>query len=608
MTDKPRVQVTSAGTYLSDGLVNVVANLNTGRDKAAHAQYVARNMSPDQLLAAYRASWLVGDIVDNPADDATRNWRNWRAPAEQITKIEALEKQLGVKGLVNQALIAARLYKAAAIYINTDEADQAAPLRPGKEIRSLVVLASQVLRPKEVIKDISSPYFGKAEFYTLQTAGAQVDIHASRLAIFLGRQLPADANAVGDDVDGWNADSVLERAVEAAYQYDSAMANVSSMFYEGKVDVFKFKNFADMLAENNPQTDAMVSRRLSSQAAMKGINGSVVIDMEDDYQQKSVSFSGIPESIAKIQENAAGAAGQPVTRLFGRAVAGLSGSGDGDERVYYDRIKQAQDNDIGPAMRVLDECLITQALGSRPADVYYEWSSLRQSTAAERADVFSKTATAARAIAGNNAGELLPLDAMSEALSNELTELGVLPGLDQSIAKYGNLSEQSLPDGEDDFTAPAVIGDAAPRPLYVSRKVTNAAAIIKHYASQGLQGLVDAADMHVTITYSRSPVDWMKMGSAWESKLAIEAGGPRVMEAFGPDKDTAVLSFASSNLKWRHDEMIEFGASWDWPDYQPHVTIAYDFAGDIESIEPWTGEIILGPEIFEPINENWKGE
>jgi len=184
---------------------------------------------------------------------------------------------------------------------------------------------------------------------------------------------------------------------------------------------------------------------------MKGINGAVVIDMEDDYEQKSVSFSGLPEAIAKIQESAAGAAGQPVTRLFGRAVAGLSGSGDGDERVYYDRIKQDQETDIAPAMRVLDDCMIQQALGSRPEDIYYEWSPLRQSTAAERAEVFSKTATAARAIAGTNAGELLPLDALSDALVNELTEMGVLPGLDQKIKEYGSLSEQSLPTDNEEL-------------------------------------------------------------------------------------------------------------------------------------------------------------
>lgn len=429
-----------------DGIVNVLANLGTQRDKSSHAKYVANSMQAHEQLSTYRSSWLAAAIIDNPAEDATRNWRNWRAPAEQITKIETLEKQLGVKGLVKDALVAARLYRAAAIYINTDEQDQSSPLRPGRDIRSLVVLTSQVLRPKEVVKDISSPYYGRAEIYTMQSNGRQVEIHASRLVIFLGRKLPADSGSAGLDSDGWGSDSVLEAAIDTVRQYDSAMANLSSMFYEAKVDVFRFKGYAELLQD--PRNDGLVTRRLSNQAAMKGINGAVVIDMEDDYEQKSVSFSGLPEAIAKIQESAAGAAGQPVTRLFGRAVAGLSGSGDGDERVYYDRIKQDQETDIGPAMRVLDDCMIQQALGSRPADIYYEWTPLRQSTAAERAEVFSKTATAARAIAGTNAGELLPLDALSDALVNELTEMGVLPGLDQKIKEYGSLSEQSLDASE----------------------------------------------------------------------------------------------------------------------------------------------------------------
>lgn len=592
-----------------DGLVNIVANLGTSRDKAASATYAVTQLSSVDLLNAYRTSWLAAAICDYPAEDATRNWRNWRAKEEQITKIEELEKRLGVKALVMDALISSRLYKAAAIYINTNDPDQASPLKPGKEIRSLVVLSSLALRPKEIVKDISSPYYGKAELYTLSTADKQVDIHASRLVIFLGRKLPGDTGNIGAFTDSWNADSVLEAAVEAVHQYDSAMANMSSLMYEAKVDVFKFKGFAELL--ENTANDALLTRRLQTQAAMKGINGAVVIDMEDDYQQKSATFSGAPEIIMKIQESAAGAAGMPVTRLFGRAVAGLSGSGDGDERVYYDRISNVQGTDIGPAMAVLDECMIVQALGSRPPEVHYQWAPLRQTTAGERADVFSKTATAARALAGTNAGELIPLDALSDSLVNEFTELGVLPGLDQGIAKYGSLSEQGLPEGgEEDPAAndPAAFGDAAPRPLYVSRKVRNAAAILKHYAEQGIGNLIEASDMHVTITYSRDPVDWMAMGAAWNSRLTVEPGGPRIMEAFGPDRDTAVLAFASSDLTWRHSEMVGNGASWDWPDYQPHVTIAYEFGGDIEQVKPWLGAIELGPEIFETIVENWSGK
>lgn len=425
-----------------DGLKNIVANLGTGRDKAAHNHYVFNCQTPEQLLAMYRSSWAAKAIVEYPAKDSTRNWRNWRAKEDQITKIEALEKYLGVKKAVYNALIASRLFGGAAIYINTQDSKQDQPLKLGREIKSLVVLSNLVLRPKEIVKDINSPYYGKAELYALQTSsGKEEFIHASRLVLFAGSDLPVDAASAGFVFnDGWG-DSVLSASKEAIEQYDSVMANVASLVFEAKINVFKFEGFADLVAD--PANDAMLTRRLQSQAAMKSINGDVVIDMKDDFLTRTASFGGLTEIIAKEQENVAGSAGIPVTRLFGRSAAGLSGSGDGDERVYYDSIKQEQENDIGPAMALLDDCLIYQALGSRPAEIFYEWAPLRQTSKQERAEVFGKVATAARQLAGSNAGELLPIDALSEALANELTELGVLPGLDQAIKKFGTLAEQN---------------------------------------------------------------------------------------------------------------------------------------------------------------------
>lgn len=207
--------------------------------------------------------------------------------------------------------------------------------------------------------------------------------------------------------------------------------------------MLKFNGFADLLAQGG---DTQVISRLSAQAAMKGINGALVIDKEDDYEQKNASFGGLPDLMDKFMTNAAGAARIPVTRLFGRASSGLSGSGDGDERVYFDRIGHMQSSEMQPAMHMLDECIIRSALGSRPEDVFYEWAPLRQITETERANIFKTTADAARSLAGASAGELLPIDALSDALVNELVEQGVLPGLDQKIAEYGSLSEQ----GEDD--------------------------------------------------------------------------------------------------------------------------------------------------------------
>lgn len=585
---------------ITDGLVNIVANLGTGRDKAAHTDYLNTQYSQADLLTMYRNSWLARKIVDIPAEDATRKWRSWRAKSDQITKIESLEKSLGVQRHVKSAMVAARIYGGAAIYINTDDPDQSEPIKPGTQIKSLIVLTMHSLSADESIRDINSPYFGKPEYYNL-TAETPVKIHASRLIIFAGATVPRDP-ATSGLVGAWG-DSVLQSTMDAIKQVDSTMANIASLVFEAKVDVFKFQGFADLIADADG--DAIAIRRLQTQAAMKGVNGAVIIDAQDDYQQKSASFSGLPDIVAKFQDNVSGAAGIPVTRMFGRAAVGLSGSGDGDERVYFDRINHDQTNEISPAMSVFDECLITQALGNRPAEIYYEWNPLRQISESERAEIFVKTANAARSLAGTTVGPVIPVDALSDALVNELTEQGVLPGLDQAVIKYGSLAEQ---DGFDGVELTRV-SDATPMPLYVSRKVKNAAEILMHYIEQGVDAeLIDTDEMHVTITYSKNPVDWIAMGQSWQKEIEIEKGGPRVNELFGPDLNTLVLTFPGGDLNYRHNEMVDKGASWDWPTYQPHITIGYQFKGDISQIKPWDGEIELGPEIFEPLDENWNSK
>lgn len=426
---------------LFDGMKNYVANLGTGRDKASHTVYEPDYLGSATLNAIYRASWVARDGVNFPAEDATRNWRYWRAEADQISKIEALEKQLGLQAKTQKALKMARLYGGAAIYINTGQRAQEKPLKPGADIKSLVVLSRDDLHPVEIIKDIDSEYCGRAEYYRLTSGknAQQVTIHASRLAIFTGTDnLQAMAHSSTDAMWG---DSVIQAAHDALTQRDGTMANVASLVYEAKVDVFSFQGFAELLAQEGG--DGKLLNRAHLQAAMKGINGAVVIDKEDSYDQKSASFASLPEVIAKFQEEVCGAFRIPVTRFFGRSSAGLSGSGDGDERVYYDTIKQGQTLEIGPALHHLDECIITQALGGRPTEVFYEWAPLRQMNENERAEIFSKTATAARALAGNMSGPVLPLDAMSDAVANALIEMGALPGLEQGLATYGTLGEQN---------------------------------------------------------------------------------------------------------------------------------------------------------------------
>lgn len=162
-----------------------------------------------------------------------------------------------------------------------------------------------------------------------------------------------------------------------------------------------------------------------------------------------------------------------------------------------------------------------------------------------------------------------------------------------------------------DLVLPPRLRDASPRSLYIRRDVINAAEIIKWAKAQGFTSTLAASDMHVTVIYSRTAIDWMKISSDWMSSqedgsLTIRPGGARLVERLGPE--AVVLLFNSSELSWRHEAIKHNGASSDYEDYQPHVTITYKPPEglDLMKVEPYRGEIRLGPEIFEEIDDTYR--
>lgn len=134
-------------------------------------------------------------------------------------------------------------------------------------------------------------------------------------------------------------------------------------------------------------------------------------------------------------------------------------------------------------------------------------------------------------------------------------------------------------------------------PMYASRPVTNAAEIAKWARSQGFTDVVD--DMHVTLAYSRDPVD---MGAAGNDRRVVSIdGGKREVKPLG-DQGAIVLKFDSPELKKRWQQFRDAGASWDYESFQPHVTITYNGQGvDLSKVKPYEGKIELGDEKTEPL-------
>ncbi|WP_122593267.1 DUF1073 domain-containing protein [Pseudomonas viridiflava] len=424
---------------LSDKLVNFVANLGTDRDKASGTMYAPVSMTDEQLVNAYRGAWLPRKIVDVPALDACRKWRNWQASRPEIELIEAEEKRLGVKSKVLDAMIKARLFGGAAVYIGTGDRDTSLPLNPDVVaqggIKYLTVMTRRKLSPTETEQDPDSPRYDKPKAYML--AGGQIEIHPSRLVEFIGARHPDSDLVIGPDA-GWG-DSVLLAVMEAIKHADATMANIASLVFEAKVDVIRIPDL--MKNMDDPSYRKTLLERLSLAATAKGINGALMLDKEEEYETKSASFGTLPDILDRFLQVVSGAADIPATRLLGQAPGGLNASGESDLRNYYDRVQAIQELEISPAMNLLDECLIRSSLGSRPKEIHYAWAPLWQVTSKERADIGKVTADTIKALAE---ARLWDADALSKAATNLLVEQSVLPGIEDAVTEFG----AALPDEE----------------------------------------------------------------------------------------------------------------------------------------------------------------
>lgn len=538
--------IVNFASYVADSLTNLVSRMGTERDKASSSYYGVPLLDDAQILNAYRGAWLPRKIVDIPAFDSVRAWRDWMAEGTEIEPIEAEESRLNVRGKMLEGRIKARLLGGAAIHIGTGDANLSEPLDVERitkgGLKYLTVLSRRQLSIGEIERDPASEWYGKPRIYRL-TAGdqGQVDIHPSRLVILTGNAQP-EFELVGGGELAWG-DSVLLAVLDAIKQADGTAANIASLIFEAKVDIIRIPNFMASLA--NEGYKAKILERYTLANTSKGINGTLMLDKEEEYESKSANFSTLPDILDRFLQIVSGAADIPATRLLGQSPAGMNATGESDLRNYYDRLSAMQALEMTPAMYRLDEAIIRSALGSRPADIYYEWAPLWGMSDKEKADVFKIKADAARAIAGGSGQQpLIPIDALSDALVNAFVEDGSLPGLEAAIDEYGKLSEQE-PD-EEELTAavtPAngnepispqrrAANDAEPRTLYVRRDVVNASEIKAWADAQGIPDLVD--DLHVPSSIR---------ARRWTgSRRATPQNGAARMAARSPSRPAAPVS------------------------------------------------------------------
>lgn len=348
---------------LWDGLVNVGLNLGSGRAKSPNTRYQPSPLNDDEITAAYRYAWLPRKVVDLPAQDSTREWRVW-----DNKKIGPLEEKLELKNSLMRAFTSARLYGHAGIYIGTDSRNVGTPMAENEQIRSLTVVDHDYISVSEWDDDPASPDFGKPKAFHI----GDRDVHPSRVVLLIGSAVPGDRNCLGD--------SVLQSCYEALKNADSVAANVAELVFEAKIDVVKVPGLMQNVGDTE-YVDAL-NKRIALMMQFKSINNALLMDAEEEWDQKQIVFGSLNELLMTAYQITAGAASIPMTRLLGRSASGLNSSGNNEIRDYYDTIRGIQTMQLEPALLRLDQQLCNM-VDDQSAD--YEWKSLWQPDDIDRA-------------------------------------------------------------------------------------------------------------------------------------------------------------------------------------------------------------------------------
>ena len=637
MTGSPILDSRGNPMMMSDSVSSAIQQAAfTGSVFAQPQGFMTRMFAPQLAAAAYLASGMLQKVIDIPASDRVREWRDWQAEKDQIEAIEAEEKRLGLIAKVRHAEILRGLGGCALLIIAEGGHDK--PLTP-ETVREGGIIAINVVSRAQITGEdydtnLASPTYGQPRMWRMNSATAsEARIHPSRVICFRGDPRPCDLG--GSHEDQFWGQSRLMRVWQEVQRSDSAQDWFAALVRKAKLLRIGIPGLTDFMATPNGQ--ARLDKRMSTIALSESVLNATVFDSGsgekgagesiDDYQ---VTWAGIPAMMDAFDQRVAAVADIPFTRLMGRSPAGMNSTGSYDDQNWAKAVSAGQQLETRPCLEALDPILLRSA-GVAPEGIWWKWAPLWAPTEKEVADTFKVEMDAITALQATGS---IPEVAFNKGVQNLMSEREYLPGLDQALSevpeaeRFGLTAEpddtdpSAIAEGGDpvsqaaaggDGSAPArrAANDAKPIPLYVQRKLLNASDLIRWAKAQGFKTTLDAADMHVTVLYSRQPVDPIKMGTTWSDdrggNLTIKPGGPRAVEKLG--MDAVVLLFASDDLSWRHRGMVEAGASHDYDEYQPHVTLTYD-AGDVDldTIKPFTGELRFGPELFEPLDLDWKSK
>jgi hypothetical protein len=444
----------------ADMFTNAAARMGFGTPSLGQgAEYTMVRISYDywQLITLFRNHWISRRIVEVPAQDMVKAWPKLTSDLEpkDLTRVDRAIRRTNTKNNVLTGLTWGRLFGGAGALIVIDgqenELDQ--PL----DLESIRIGAYKGVIPfdrwagitpvGDVCTDINRPLdFNKPEMYEVRVnGGSAFQVHASRLLRFLGPTVPTPEV----EAQSYWGISVLEPTYESITMLDNMYWNILSLSFRANLLGMKFPQLAELLSGlgSSQLASQKFEQRMSAVNHLMSNNSLIPLPADGGLESTQYSFGGLSDVLQLFQLNLAGAAQMPVTRLFGRTYSGLGQAGDGDERIYEEKIATDQSTYMVPQLEKLYPVVCMSELGEVPDDLDLNCPSIRVLDEKEKAELAKSVADTTTVYL--NGGIMSPRKVAQEVKqSSDITGIGTNLD-DEFIAKLSDdvQSEGELGDG-----------------------------------------------------------------------------------------------------------------------------------------------------------------
>jgi hypothetical protein len=181
---------------------------------------------------------------------------------------------------------------------------------------------------------------------------------------------------------------VLTPVHEAIYDYGISWGSAATILQNFSQRVIKFSQLAEMLKEDGGEK--YIQKRVANMDMVANVLRALPLDKEDEFVNVSTSIAGYSDMLVELAQVVSAAADMTMTRLFGRAPAGMNATGEYDQDADHERIETEQEDvythPVESALRMVMLSKDGPTGGVEPPDWSVTWNPLKQQSEKEIAE------------------------------------------------------------------------------------------------------------------------------------------------------------------------------------------------------------------------------